>query len=124
MKRMIVFMVILMGTLFIGCGKKDTDVDILEGVWTNESGWEMKFFAPSEGESGDVELTNWNGYDGTRLGVYDCNSESHRLNLEYPDNWNVEMMQDIYTYEIVDEDNLILYPDGETDEGIQYTRID
>lgn len=122
MKKKTFFTVILMGALFVGCGKEETDVDILEGTWINESGWEMEFFAPSEGESGDVELKNWNGYDGTRLGTYNCHSESQRLNLAYPDNWNIEIMEDTYSYEIVDEDTLILFPDGETEESIEYTR--
>lgn len=122
MKRKYTVLCVMFGVLLSGCNATESDVETLEGKWTNEDGWGIEFFAPVDGETGDIELTKWNGYDGTRLGEYECHEESQRLNLQYPDNWNIEIMEDTYTYEFIDDNTLMLYPDGDETEGVEYIR--
>ncbi|HJC34228.1 MAG TPA: hypothetical protein H9758_06480 [Candidatus Mediterraneibacter faecipullorum] len=128
MKIKVVLISVLSICLFCGCATteaKKTDIDNLVGVWVNEDNWKMEIYEPEKGEdNGQVDLTNWNFYEGTRLGNYTCQESSHRLIITYPDNWNIETMEDVYTYELTDEDTLVLSPDGNSDESVEYSRIE
>lgn len=128
MKMKAILISLLSICFFCGCATTEdekTDIDNLVGVWVNEYDWEMEIYEPEEdGDDGQVDLTNWNGYEGTRLGNYICQESSHRLIITYPDYWNIETMEDVYTYEFTDEDTLVLSPDGNSDESVEYSRIE
>lgn len=122
---MTVFGVILLCGCGAGNGLGTTDMDNLVGSWENKDEWKMHIYEPeSEETSGQIDLTNWNFYEGTRLGDYSCQESSHRLIITYPDYWNIEMMKDVYTYEFEDQNTLVLYPNGDTEQSIEFFRAE
>ena len=122
MKKKVVLVSLLSMLLFCGCAEK-TDIDNLVGTWINEDEWKMEIYEPDKDGGGQIDLTNWNFYEGTRLGNYTCQESSHRLIITYPDNWNIETMEDVYTYEFTDEDTLVLSSEGDSDKSTEYRRI-